>query len=118
MACHQAGHTATLSVADNGIGIAPENLPRVFERFYTGDGELAGTGLGLSIARSLVQAMHGEIRLESRPGEGTRVTRRSPRGSGSAHCLRAPLRELGRAGPRLPAPSPPGAATALACGLQ
>jgi signal transduction histidine kinase len=74
VACHQEGHTATLSVADNGIGIAPENLPRVFERFYTGDGESAGSGLGLSIARSLVQAMHGEIRLESRPGEGTRVT--------------------------------------------
>ncbi len=72
--CHQEGHTAILSVADNGTGIAPENLPRVFERFYTGDGESAGSGLGLSIARSLVQAMHGEIRLESRPGEGTRVT--------------------------------------------
>ncbi len=74
VACHQEGQTAILSVADNGTGIAPENLPHVFERFYTGDGESAGSGLGLSIARSLVQAMHGEIRLESRPGEGTRVT--------------------------------------------
>lgn len=75
VACNQEGRTATIAVSDNGTGILPEHLPHVFERFYTGDpGDSAGSGLGLSIARSLVQEMHGEIRLESRPEAGTRVT--------------------------------------------
>ena len=73
--CKQEGQTAILTVTDNGTGIAPEHLPHVFDRFYSGDaGGSTGSGLGLSIARSLVQAMHGEIRIESRPGEGARVT--------------------------------------------
>jgi len=73
--CRQEGRTAIITVADNGTGIAPEHLPHVFERFYSGDpGDSGGSGLGLSIARSLVEAMRGEIRLESGPGEGTRVT--------------------------------------------
>ena len=75
VACHQAGQTAIVSVADNGTGIAPENLPRVFERFYTGNGKSAGSGLGLSIARSLVQAMHGEIcLLRAVPGRALALT--------------------------------------------
>jgi signal transduction histidine kinase len=75
VACRQEGRAAIVTVADNGTGIAPEHLPHVFERFYSGDpGVSTGSGLGLSIARSLVEAMQGEIRLESRPGEGTCVT--------------------------------------------
>jgi signal transduction histidine kinase len=70
---------AVITVSDNGSGIAPEDLPHVFERFYRGDAQgSSGSGLGLSIARALVQAMRGEINLESRPGEGTRVTLRLP----------------------------------------
>ena len=101
VACKPEGRTATLSVADNGTGIAPEHLPHVFERFYSGDpGETPGSGLGLSIARSLVEAMHGEIRLESRPGEGTCVTVVLP-GESPAHAnLSRPRSEPRRARPR------------------
>jgi signal transduction histidine kinase len=74
----EGGH-AVVTVSDSGSGIAPEHLPHVFERFYRGDPHgSSGSGLGLSIARALVQAMRGEIHLESRPGDGTRVTLRLP----------------------------------------
>jgi two-component system OmpR family sensor kinase/two-component system sensor histidine kinase BaeS len=60
-------------VADTGPGIPPEELPRIFDRFYKGPGS-SGSGLGLTIARSLVQAHGGEIHAESRLGAGTTVT--------------------------------------------
>jgi two-component system sensor histidine kinase SenX3 len=65
-------------VADTGCGIAEEEQDRVFERFYqvekSRSGEDRGTGLGLSIVRHAVTAMGGSIDLQSRLGEGTRVT--------------------------------------------
>jgi two-component system sensor histidine kinase BaeS len=61
-----------LSVADNGTGIAPEDLPHVFERFYKSP-QSRGSGLGLAIARNLVLAHGGEIAAESAPGAGTTV---------------------------------------------
>jgi len=70
------GHVR-VGVADTGAGIAPEHLPRVFDRFYraggTDRGADDGSGLGLAIAKGLVEAQHGTIRLESRVGAGTRV---------------------------------------------
>ncbi len=71
---------ALLEVADTGIGIAPEDVPRVFTRFWRGEKsrsrETGGAGIGLSIVRELVHAHGGEVRVESAPGEGTvfRVT--------------------------------------------
>ncbi len=63
-----------LGVSDTGPGIAAEDLPRVFERFYRGDASRqrasGGSGLGLAIARSLVQAQGGAIWAESEPGQG------------------------------------------------
>ncbi len=58
---------AELSVSDDGTGIAPEDLPHVFERFYRGEGahSAPGAGLGLAIARRLVEAHDGAIRAES-----------------------------------------------------
>jgi signal transduction histidine kinase len=75
------GHLA-LSVSDTGAGIAPEELARVFDRFYRTDASRSratgGSGLGLSIVRDLVQAMGGAVSATSRPDEGSqfRVTLR------------------------------------------
>jgi len=67
---------AEVSVADNGPGVAPEHLPRLFERFYRIDGSRArkhgGAGLGLSITRSLAELHDGTVRAESLPGEGSK----------------------------------------------
>jgi two-component system sensor histidine kinase BaeS len=68
-----------LWVADTGEGIPPEDLPRIFDRFWRGDPARthetgAGSGLGLAIAKSLVEAHGGRIIAESRVGEGTKVS--------------------------------------------
>lgn len=68
---------AQLTVADDGAGVAPEDLPHIFERFYKGDGS-AGSGLGLTIAKDLVEAHGGTISAESQPGHGTTVRVRLP----------------------------------------
>jgi two-component system sensor histidine kinase BaeS len=63
-----------LSVADSGAGILPENLPRVFERFWT-SGKCRGcAGLGLAISRAIVEAHGGTMRAESLPGQGATFT--------------------------------------------
>jgi signal transduction histidine kinase len=62
----------TVTVADDGPGIAPADLPLIFEPFFTRKG--AGTGLGLSITQRIVQEHHGRINVSSAPGEGTVFT--------------------------------------------
>ena len=73
-----AGDAVRVSVADTGDGIAPEDLPRVFDRFYSGDRSRArsrgGTGLGLSIARGIVELHGGALEAESTVGQGTRFS--------------------------------------------
>ena len=68
---------SSVTVADTGIGIAPEHQGRVFERFYRVDKSHSkasgGTGLGLSIVKHAVQYHHGRIELESTPGTGTTI---------------------------------------------
>ena len=70
------GGNLLVSVADTGIGIDSEDLPRVFERFYKADKSRSGggTGLGLAIAKHIVQLHGGEIRAESQPGKGSTFT--------------------------------------------
>lgn len=76
------GEACLLEVADDGPGISPEHLPRIFERFYRVDKgrsrELGGTGLGLSIAKHIVESHGGTIRVQSRIGVCTRVILRIP----------------------------------------
>jgi signal transduction histidine kinase len=77
-----AGGLVQIDVTDTGEGIAPEDLPHVFERFWRVDRARArgnrpygihggGTGLGLSVAQSLVKAHGGDIWVESAPGQGS-----------------------------------------------
>jgi signal transduction histidine kinase len=61
-----------VGVADTGRGIAGDDLPHIFDRFYKGS-DSRGTGLGLAIAKSLVTAHHGEIRAASEEGAGTTI---------------------------------------------
>lgn len=69
-----AGKNVRLIIADEGPGIAPEDLPHVFEQFYRGDKSrnraLGGSGIGLSLAKSFVEAQGGSIRAENRKNGG------------------------------------------------
>ncbi|MCA9404458.1 MAG: HAMP domain-containing protein [Candidatus Omnitrophica bacterium] len=69
------GRYVELSIADTGIGIPENDLPRIFERFYRVDKahsrEIGGTGLGLSIVKHIVQAHQGEVRVTSQTGVGS-----------------------------------------------
>ncbi len=76
--CFQENGRAAIRIADTGPGIAPQDLPHIFERFYRGekarDRTTGGSGLGLAIAKSIVEAHGGAIEAESRAGTGATFT--------------------------------------------
>jgi PAS domain S-box-containing protein len=74
------GGGVALSVADDGVGIAPEHLEKIFVPFFTTKPVGQATGLGLSICDGIVKAHGAQIRVESRPGEGARFTIELPAG--------------------------------------
>ncbi len=78
LAARQEAAMVEIAVSDTGQGIPPEDLDRIWERFYKGDRArtraAGGTGLGLAIARELVERLGGTIAVQSRMGEGTTFT--------------------------------------------
>ncbi|MGK7909441.1 MAG: sensor histidine kinase [Synechococcus sp.] len=89
-----SGDEVLIDVQDRGVGIAPEQLPRIFDRFYRADDSRnrakGGVGLGLSIAAVLMEQMHGSISVESKLGEGSTFTLHlpkacSPKGAAAEH---------------------------------
>jgi signal transduction histidine kinase len=76
------GASARVSVADQGVGIAPDVLPLIFDRFFRTNDTVTrarGLGLGLYISKMLVEAQQGQIWIDSEPEKGTTVTFALPR---------------------------------------
>jgi signal transduction histidine kinase len=71
-----------IAVQDFGVGIKPEEIDKVFERFYRGGDELTravkGSGLGLTLVKQIVQAHHGTVHVESEPGRGSTFSMKLP----------------------------------------
>ncbi|HEX2222254.1 MAG TPA: HAMP domain-containing sensor histidine kinase [Candidatus Limnocylindria bacterium] len=88
----EAADEVTMEVVDTGAGIPPEELPRIFERFYrgtnTGEARASGSGLGLAISRSIVEMHGGTIEVRSVVGEGSIFRVGLPRAGGPASAVR------------------------------
>lgn len=71
-------YNVRIKVFDTGAGIMPDNIPRIFDRFFTTRTEEGGTGMGLYIVRTIAQEHGGEVYVRSKPGRGTVFTVRLP----------------------------------------
>ena len=60
-----------LEITDNGVGIAPEDIPHIFEPFFSAKQKASGIGLGLAIVHGIIQSHNGNITVDSEPGKGT-----------------------------------------------
>ena len=76
------GDDCTITVVDEGPGIPPDALPRIFDLYFTTKAD--GTGVGLAVTNQIVEAHQGRIDVESAPGSGTRMTIRVPAGQEAA----------------------------------
>ena len=85
-----------LSVEDRGVGMTPEQVARVFERFWRADhsGQTPGTGLGMSLVKEIVELHDGRVEVQSQPGQGTRVTLWLPRQGPGAVAAEAELAQM------------------------
>lgn len=74
--CASESHRVGISIVDRGMGMTPEQVARVFERFYRADtsGQIPGTGLGMSIVKEIIELHGGQVEVSSQPGAGTTVT--------------------------------------------
>jgi signal transduction histidine kinase len=74
------GGEVEIVVEDTGVGIAPEHLPHVFERFFRADGARStpGSGLGLAVVKHIVEAHGGRVTVDGGPGAGSRFTLHLP----------------------------------------
>jgi signal transduction histidine kinase len=100
---HQEEGSVSLSVADEGMGIMPEDIDHVFDPFRRAgrsNETIAGVGLGLFVARRIIEAHGGRITVTSRPGKGSKFTVKLPV-SGHVEEEKAPAASFGR-----PAPAP------------
>lgn len=107
VAARRAASGIRISVSDDGPGIAPEDLPRVFDRFWSGrtdEGGKGGSGLGLAITREIVEAMGGTVRVESAPGRGAAFHLLLP-AVGRIRAARPPEVTPSRSDRPVPAPS-------------
>jgi signal transduction histidine kinase len=77
ISCDCRGQSVEIRISDNGPGISPEHLPRIFEPYFTTKGQ-TGTGLGLFIAQQVIAARGGTVTAENRPGAGATFTVRLP----------------------------------------
>jgi two-component system sensor histidine kinase SenX3 len=97
LSVREDGGSVQISVADHGIGIPARDLERIFERFYRVDRarsrETGGTGLGLAIVRHVAGNHGGDVRVESREGEGSTFTLRLPGGIGGVSLQGAATKE-------------------------
>ena len=84
-----ANDMVEVTLSDTGCGIAPDQIDRIFEPFYTTKGVGKGTGLGLSLARSIVEGLGGSVRVRSVPGEGTTFVVQIP-AAGAESVTRTP----------------------------
>lgn len=92
LSANEEGDDIEFSVQDSGPGVSPDDLDRIFERFYRSDSARqrdvafpGGSGLGLAIAKSIVQAHGGQILAESKAGQGMRVVVQLPKQTDSAN---------------------------------
>jgi len=63
-----------IDITDNGTGIAPQDVPHIFEPFYTTKRDSSGLGLGLSIVHGIIQNHKGKVEVDSEVGEGTTIS--------------------------------------------
>lgn len=97
--------TAVITVEDTGIGMAPDELPKIWDRLYRADQSRSqhGLGLGLSLVKAVVQAHGGRVEVSSAPGVGSIFTIRLPMRSPRGHAVNA---AYGGAASSLTAPEP------------